>query len=209
MKILVCGATGRTGTALVRQALVRGHHVTAYVRSPHKLKTNHENLTTIQGDILNYSRMLQAMQGQEAVFSLLGASGVFRFDQAIVDGIQNILRAMEAWNVRRIIYMSSAGVKESRSRAGKMIKHILPTLLPAEVLGHEIREEIIKNSRLQWTMVRPVTLTNDRYTGQFRSGEGIFTNRFMATISRADVAHFMLQQLHDNTFARKAPMIMY
>lgn len=209
MKILIYGATGATGRALVTQALLRGHHVTAFARRPEKLDMIHEKLSVVGGQIINNTQVYTAMKGHDVVLSALGASSIFKFDHDIVLGVRNIIAGMEDVGVSRFIYMSSAGVKECRHRAGRVMHYVLPKLLPHEVQGHEIREDMIRNSKLKWTIVRPTTLTNGAYTGNFRKGEDLCEKGFVASISRRDVAGFMLQQLTDETFVRKSPLIMY
>jgi len=209
MNILIFGASGATGHELVRQALAQGHKVAAFVRNPSKLKITHDNLKVIQGDVINYQLVEAAVKGQDAVLSALGASSPFKYDRSIVDGASNIIKAMETNNVSRFIYMSFVGVKETRSTAGFVIKYIAPKLLSSEVAGHEARENMIKQSKLKWTIVRAPTLTNGKHLAQFRSGEEISSKGFTVTISRADVADFMLRQLTDNTFLRKTPSVMY
>jgi putative NADH-flavin reductase len=209
MKILIYGASGATGHELVTQALEQGHHVTAFVRNPSKLKINHDKLKVIQGDVTNYPLVEGSVKGQDAVLSALGAASPFTFDQSVVDGVNNIIKAMESNGVSRFIYLSFVGVKESRNTAGFVIKYIAPRLLSTEIAGHEARERMIKKSQLIWTIVRAPTLSNGKHMAKLRSGEGITSKGFTVFISRADVADFMLQQVTDNYFLRKAPSIMY
>lgn len=209
MNILIYGASGATGHELVKQALAQGHIVKAFVRNPSKLKIIHDNLEVVQGDVINYKLVEDSVKGQDAVLCALGASSPFKYDKSIVDGTGNILKAMETNNVSRFIYMSFVGVKESRNTAGFVIKYIAPKLLSSEVAGHEAREIMIKQSKLKWTIVRAPTLTNGKHLGKFRSGEEISSKGFTVTISRADVADFMIRQLTDNTFLGKTPSVMY
>ena len=209
MNILVFGASGATGHELVKQALVKEHIVTAFVRNPVKLEIRHRRLKVIRGDAVNYQSVKEAVRGQDAVLSALGAASPFRYDQSVTDSIQNIIMAMQTNGLRRFIYMSFAGVKESRNKAGFIIKNITPIILATEIAGHEMRENKIWNSMLEWTIVRPVTLTNGKHTAQFRAGEEIKAKGITATISRADVADFMLRQLEDNNFLKREPLIMY
>ena len=209
MKILIYGASGATGHELVKQALAQGHNVTAFVRNPSKLKIIHDKLKVVQGDVVNYQLVDVAVKGQDAVLSALGASSPFKYDKSIVEGAGNIIKSMEANNVSRFVYMSFVGVKESRKTAGFVIKYIAPKLLSSEIAGHEAREEMIRKSQLNWTIVRAPTLTNGKHGAKFRSGEGITSKGFTVMISRADVADFMLRQLTDNAFLRKSPAVMY
>jgi len=208
MNILIFGASGKTGHELVKQALTQGHRVTAFVRNPSKLKITHDHLKVIQGDVTNSKLVEEAAKGHDAVLSALGAASPFKFDQSVVDGISNIVIAMEQENVDRLIYLSAINVKESISNAGLLIRFIAPILLRTETAGHEAREIIIRQSRLKWTLVRSAGLTNDVHK-EYRSGENIKAKGIAASISRTDVADFMLRQLTDNTFLKKAPMIMY
>lgn len=209
MNILIFGATGATGKELVKQALEQGHTVTAFMRTPAKLKITHHNLKLVKGDLADLSSVEDAVKGQDAVLSALGASSPFRYDQSVVDGVRNIIKTMGQSAVKRFIYLSFAGVRESRKQGGFLIRYIAPMLLKTEISGHEAREKMLRHSSLAWTIVRAVTLTNGVKIGAYRSGEGISSNSFTATISRADVAHFMLKQMNDNRFERKAATIMY
>ncbi|MEO5581652.1 MAG: SDR family oxidoreductase [Saprospiraceae bacterium] len=209
MNIIIFGASGATGHELVNQALTQGHFVTAFVRNPAKLNIVHHHLKIIEGDIIHYPIVEAAIKGQDAVISSLGAASPFKFDQTVVDGVQNIIKAMEKTRISRFIYLSFVGVKESRNTAGFVIKYIAPRLLSTEIAGHEKREKMIKQSSLEWTIIRAPTLTNGKHLRQFRSGEGISSKGFTVIISRADVADFMLQQFESNNFIRKSPSVMY
>jgi len=112
MKILIFGASGKTGNELVKQALAQGHSVTAFVRNPSNLKITNENLKVFQGDATNYQLVEDAVKGNDAVFSTLGAASPFKYDQSVVDGVSNIVKVMESSGVRRFIYMSAINVKD-------------------------------------------------------------------------------------------------
>lgn len=209
MNILIFGASGATGYALVRQALNQGHQVTAFVRNPDKLKISPGSIRFWQGDVTDYAAVNQAVQNQDAVLSALGASSPLKRDLNLIEGVRNIVKAMEHANVQRFIYLSFLGVKEGRQRSGFFIRYIIPMLLQNVIQDHEAKEAIIKQSTLNWTIVRPPKLTLGKHTGLWRSGENIKPHGLKLTLSRADVADFMLQQLSDNTFSRKAPLILH
>lgn len=209
MRILIFGASGKTGHELVKQALAQGHYVTAFVRNPSKLKISNENLKVFQGDVTNHFLVEVAVKGYDAVFSALGAASPFKYDQSIVDGVNNIVNAMQKNSVKRFIYMSAINVKESRRNAGLLIKIAATTLLRTETAGHQAREKIIKQTGLDWTLVRPGGLSDGKHTGNYRSGEDIRAKGIAAAISRADAADFMLRQLTDRSYIRKAPVVLY
>ncbi|WP_207452369.1 NAD(P)-dependent oxidoreductase [Bacillus sp. SD088] len=209
MNIVIFGASGATGHELVKQALEQGHHVTAFVRNPAKLQIQHDQLKFIQGNVTDYASVERAVQEQNAVFCALGASSPLRRDPALIEGVGNITLAMKKQHVNRFIYLSFLGVKEGRKGLGFFIKYIVVQLLRNVVADHEVKEQIVKNSNLDWTIVRPPRLTNGNQTGNYRSGEIIEQRSFILTISRADLADFMLRQLSDTSNIGKAPRVMY
>ena len=206
MNLLVFGATGGTGRELVKQALNQGHTVTGFSRHAKKLTDEFPNLRVIEGDVADRAAVEQAVQGQDAVLSALGASSLKR-SPTLVKGIENIVQAMEQHNVRRLGYQSSLGVGDSRKQVGFLIRYIVvPLVLRNAIADHEQKEGIIQQSNLDWVIVRPAGLTDDDHTGNYRHGETIDLGD---TISRADVADFMLKQVNDDAYLKKAPGISY
>src|SRR5688572_22497576 len=167
MKVLVFGASGATGYNLISQAVEKGHYVRAFVRDPSKLKTKNKNLSIFQGDVSNYQQVEDAVKGQEAVISALGASNPFKHDTALIKGVENIVSAMTKFKIDRFMYQSFLGVEENRKELGFIVDHILSLLLKGSIKDHEVKEKIITSSSLQWTIVRCPTLTNGPLTGKY------------------------------------------
>lgn len=209
MKILIFGASGATGQNLVSQALMQKHSVTAFVRSPSKFPIHNENINIFQGDVGDYQRVNEAIRNQEGVISALGASTPFKRDFTLIRGIQNIVTAMKEQKIRRFIYQSYLGVKEYRDELGFLIDKIVPVLLKNSITDHEAKEDLIIKSDLDWTIVRPPLLTNGSFKGSYRRGEHIKSSSVFPVISRADVAHFILNQLTDKNYLHKKPRILY
>ena len=209
MNLVIFGASGATGRELVEQSLAQGHVVTAFVRNPAKLTSRHERLKIIQGDVRDFASVEQAVKGQEAVLSALGVTKPLNSDPVVVEGIRNIVKAMDANSVKRFVYLSFIGVAESRKDAGFLLRNVISRIVRHEIADHEQKENLVRASRLDWTIVRPPKLTGGRPTGSYRVGEEIRAGSFLATISRADVAGFMLQQLTEDTFVRKAVRILH
>ena len=103
MKIIVFGASGRTGHHLVSQALVQGHHVTAFVRNPARLRVTGDHLRIVEGNVLQYDLVSNAIVGQDAVLSTLGAASPFRYDAIGVEGMGNVVKAMQQAGVHRLV----------------------------------------------------------------------------------------------------------
>jgi putative NADH-flavin reductase len=143
------------------------------------------------------------------VLCALGSSTPIKRDPTLIDGVRHITQAMEQAGVRRVIYLSFLAVRDSRRDLGPVINYIVAPLLCNVIRDHEAKEALISQSRLDWVIVRPPRLTNGRRTSVYRSGERIPPRSLVLTISRADLAEFMLKQLADNTFTHKAPRVMY
>ncbi|MER8667034.1 NAD(P)H-binding protein [Mesorhizobium sp. M0633] len=209
MKLLIFGASGATGRVLVSEALAKGHAVTAFVRTPGKLAISHENLKVIVGNVADREAVERAVVGNDAVFSCLGVGVPLKRDPAVVAGIGFIVAAMQQAGPERLIYLSFLGVRDSRRQLGALLGNIIaPLVLRHEVADHEVKESLIVQSNLDWTIVRPPKLSNGAATGEFRHGNGIRSASLLPTLARADVAAFMLAQLDDTTYSRRAANIL-
>lgn len=204
MQLLVVGATGGTGLQIIEQALQRGHFVTAFVRDSTKLSRKHPNLTVQTGDVLKPQTLLQAVRRQDAVICALG-SRPGQTDEAVADGTKNLIAAMRQAGVRRLLVVSSLGVGTSYEEASLPSKLFIKTVLSGVIAEKEKQEQAIRNSKLDWVIVRPTRLTNGPLTGQYRLGEHLPFPRFsIPKISRADVAAFLLDQLDKDQYLGKA-----
>jgi hypothetical protein len=105
--------------------------------------------------------------------------------------------------------MSFIGVRDSRDAAGFVLERMAATLLRHEASDHEIKEAAVAASFVNWTIVRPPMLTNGRLTASYRTGEDIRARSLLPMMSRADVADFMLRQLTDAAFIRRAVRILH
>lgn len=202
MRIVVFGANGRTGILLVYQALEKGHLVTAFARRADSVPVRHPNLTVIQGDILDYQMVREAMARQEAVLSALGMNQR-KYNTILSEGTKNILQAMKECGVKRFICMSSAGVLGNDG--GFIFGKIIVPLLLKQVMEDKKRQlQAIRESDLEWVMVRPSGLTDSPKTGKYRITAGPPAYR---SVPRADVADFMLKLLTDRSYDRQTPAI--
>jgi putative NADH-flavin reductase len=210
MKVLIIGATGGTGRALVEQALTQGHVVTAFVRNPVKMRTVHERLIVVKGDVLDYDSLETAVRGQDAVLSALGHSRFIVKNTILSDGTKNIIRAMEKHGVKRFICETSLGVGDRKGKLGLYYTlFVIPFIIFFYYKDKELEERYIMESSLDWTIVRPGQLTNGKMRGVYREGLNVGNWFSSVRISRADVADFMLKQLTDNSYLHKTPGISY
>ena len=207
MNILIVGATGSVGRELVKQALAEGHMVTALIRDPSKLQLDHPGLRLAVGNALIPASIEQAMPGQDAVLCALGAGGKGGVRAA---GTRILIEVMWKCGVRRLICLSSLGVAESRANLNFFWRYIMFGLLLRRAYNdHTAQESIIRNSDLDWTIIRPGAYTDGDSTGEYRHGFPATSRDLKLKIARADVADFMLNQLGNNSYLRMAPGISY
>jgi putative NADH-flavin reductase len=209
MNVLVFGASGKTGREVVRQALARGFNVAAFVRDTARLPLAHANLRLVKGQITDPKAVARAIEGHTCVISTLGVGLPLRHDPIVIEGVRTIARASEHASVKRLLYMSFIGVSQSRDSAGFLLKQLAGTVLRHEVADHEVKEAAVAESLVDWTIVRAPKLTNGRLTASYRVGEDIEARSPLPMMSRADVADFMLRQLSDQSFIRKAVRILH
>ena len=209
MKIVIFGASGGTGRELVAQALGQGHHVTAQVRSPEKLADlEHPQLVVMRGDVLDQADVDRAVEGQEAVLCAIGA-GAERTTLR-EDGTRHIVTAMETTGLKRLVCLSSLGVGDSRANLPFFTKHVIVgVFLRHAFADHERQEAVVRDSSLDWVIVRPPHLKDGPRTGEYRHGFTPTDRAIKGEISRADVADFMLHQLTDDSYIRQSPGLSY
>ena len=206
-RVLVVGATGGTGKLVVAQALQRGHEVTALVRSPQRLALSHERLRVLTGSMAeNGSALDAAVRGQSAVISTLGVGNSLRSSGLIAHSVPALVRAMESEGVRRLIFTSAFGVGATRADVPLLPRILIHLFLRDIYADKEAGEEELRRSNLDWTLVYPVTLTNGPKTGHYRVGQHLALHG-LPSVSRADVADFLLTQVEDHTYFRKGVLI--
>ncbi len=204
MKLAIFGATGATGLELVRQAVERGHAVTAFVRNPAPLADSGDGLTIITGDIYDKAAVARCLQGQDAVVCALGARDL-RKTTIRRDGTVNIINGMKQAAVNRLIVVSAMGIGESWHTLSLFNKLFFATLLRHSRTDHEAQETAVKASSLDWTIVRPSGLMDTPGTGVYSVGENIRAKT--SKIPRADVADLILNELAEGALIHKTVTI--
>lgn len=209
MKLVIFGATGTVGCQVVQQALEQGHTVTAFVRNLTKLNLQHPQLRFVQGDVMDALAVEQAIQGQEAVICVLG-SGKKLKSTIRSEGTQQIIQAMEKVGVRRLICQSTLGTGDSWSNLDFYWKYVMFGFILRQVFAdHERQEALVRNSSLDWTIVRPSAFIDGPRTGRYRHSFPGSDRNITLQISRADVADFILKQLSDQSSLHQTPSLSY
>lgn len=207
MKLIVFGATGSVGRKLVEQALDQGHQVTAFARRPAALEPAHPNLTRVAGDVLDRAAVMAAVEGHDAVVIALGAGhkGGVR-----APGTRNVIAAMQHHGVRRLVCQSTLGAGDSRPLLTFFWKYVMfGLLLRAAYADHQAQEALVRDSGLDWVIVRPAAFTDGPASGAYRHGFAPTAKDLTLKISRADVAGFLLRQVTDDRYLRQTPGLSY
>ena len=197
-RLLVLGATGGAGRALVNRALAGGHEVRALVRSTAKLGISHPKLRVVEGSAGEPQAMNQALDAPlDAVISTLGI--YHRTPETpLADIFTTVLAGLKAHGPRRLICMTSLGVGDSAGQGNWIVQLITRYSLSYVLADKGVQETMIHESGLDWTLVRPPRLTNGPARGRYTVWEGeVPDTRLRWSVSRADAADFMLALLSD------------
>lgn len=207
MKVLVLGATGGTGRAIVSQALDRGHEVVALVRSLEKAR-DLKGAKVVVGDARDERALREALKGVDAVVSSLGTpASPFREVTLLSDSTRALVNAMKAEGVSRLVAITGMGAGDSKGHGGFAFDRLIFPLLLRKVYADKDRQEaIVRNSGLDWVLVRPMIL-NDKPGGSAVRALTDLHGVHGGTISRQDVAKFVLNQVSDDRWLRQAPLI--
>jgi putative NADH-flavin reductase len=215
MHILILGATGRTGRILLSEALRRGHKVSVVVGHKSNLKINPELVEVHEGTPLNKFTLAEAMLGCEAILSTLNISRVSDFPWAklrtskdfLSSSMEKILDVAGEQHISRIIVTTAWGVAETKKDIPFWFRWIIEgSNIRFPYLDHERQEEILKHSDINWTIVRPVGLTNSEKEKEVQVTLNNSPKPFLR-ISRRNVALFMLDVLENDLYNRQFPVI--
>jgi uncharacterized protein YbjT (DUF2867 family) len=211
MKVLVVGATGRTGRLLTRGALERGHDVTALVRAPEKLGDIAGRVRVVAGDVLDGGVVSDAVDGREAVLVALSAAHRRSAPAVNALGTLNVIRSMQRYVVHRLIVLSASGTAPGRDANLPWIfdRVVKPVLLGPAYDDLRRMETNVRQSGLDWTIIRVSgVLTDQPARGIYRAEPG-YSLPGGRKIARADVAEYMLDQLTLTTDIGHAVAVAY
>ena len=196
MNLLVLGATGRTGSLVVEQALAAGHTVTALVRSPQKLNMTNPNLRVITGEATDTPAVARALEGGDAVISTLGGGG-----SLITDSTAALVAAARQTGVKRVVVLSSWFVE--RDRLGAVTRLLTGVGMGGVIKDKSAGEQLLRHSDLDWTIVYASLLSDGPATGSAAVLPEQANRSMSQRISRADVAAWMIQAATSDRHSRR------
>ena len=206
MKILVLGASQGTGALCVRAALAEGHTVTAFARTPSKLDLTHAQLTKVTGDFHDEASVRAAVKGHDAVIicaSATSLSGMKERPDYFSRGTKFCVAAMKEHGVKRLVVLTAHGVGDSFPVASWFQRtFLIGGLLKAFFLDHDVQELMTRESGLDFVIARPTRLTNGKANGKYTRTTELVS--VPSTLSRADLAAFLVESCQSSTFVGKA-----
>jgi putative NADH-flavin reductase len=209
--VLIIGASKGIGLEAVKAALNEGYRVVAFARSAAGIPIEHERLTKMPGDALSTSDIAKALVGVDAVIQSLGvatlgelAKGSTLFSQST----RILIDRMKADGPKRLIAVTGLGAGNSRGRLGFFYDRLLFPLLLARIYADkDVAEQMIAVSGLEWTIARPGMLTNGPATLDYKVLPDMKDWRY-GSISRVDVAEFLIRQISDRRLLGKTPLLI-
>lgn len=210
MKITIIGASKGIGKEVLTQALEKQHDVTVLARSPEKIQTSHPKLRVVQGDFLDLKSLKESAEGAEVVIISVGAIPGRKPVELFSKGTRHLLQALkETANQPLIIAVTGIGAGDSKGHGGFFYDKIFNPLLLKKIYEDKDRQEALLASEYEnWIIVRPGMLTNGKLSGSYRALTDL-SGVHGGKISRADVAHFVLEQIENPTFKKQSPLLIY
>lgn len=207
-RVLVIGASRGIGLEAVKLALEAGHDVCAFARSASRIALSNERLEKFDGDALDHSSVKLALRSRDAVIQVLGAPVSFAKVDTFSRATRILVDAMTANGPRRLLCVTGFGAGETRGRGGFLYDAIfMPLVLKRIYDDKDVQERIIRNSSLDWTIVRPGYLNDGPLTGRIDAIEEPARWR-LGPISRADVAGYLVGAISDASTFRKTPVLV-
>jgi putative NADH-flavin reductase len=213
MKILILGISGRTGKLVAAEAIKRGHKVVGIARDPGKVVVKEADIVT--GTSYDFDTVRNAIIGCDAVISVLNtfnqSDGMFRKIKTPLDvmsvSTKNCLKAMKEKDIKRIVVMTALGVGDSAKEVPGFFSLIVRiSNIKYSYADHTAQEKVLEDSKLDWTVVRPVMLTDkSEDISILHNLKGV--GKIKSSISRNAVAHFMLDCIEKELFVRQKPGI--
>ena len=208
--IAVIGANGGIGRQTVEAALNAGHYVTAIVRTPANLDIKHPNLQLVKGDVLNPKTLESHLINKDAVISAIGKTS-FKPTTLYSQGNKNLIEAMLEAGTSRAFFISASGLAVNPTHSFIVrfaTRYILQKLLRNMYADLETMENTIKKSNINWTIIRPPQLIDKPVSANYRtSTDAILKNALK--IARADVAHFIVNNIANESIIKKTVEIGY
>ncbi|ADB37771.1 NAD(P)-dependent oxidoreductase [Spirosoma linguale] len=214
MKLALIGASGFVGSAVLEEALTRGHSVTAIVRHPEKITVGHENLNIQLGDVYDTAAVAELVAGHDAVVNAFNAgwTNPNLYDD-FLRGSEAIQNGTEQSGVKRLLVVGGAGSLEVAPGVQLVDTPQFPAAYkPGATAARDYLSHLRQNTTLDWTFLSPaINLAPGERTGTFRLGtdQPVFDDKGENNISVADLAVAIINELEQPQFIQKRFTVGY
>ena len=207
LDILVFGGTSGIGLQTVKLALERGHTVTSVTRRPERMSVEHPNLTNAKGDITKPDTFQDLVPGKDAIVSAIGLKPTRKEVTVYSEGMKQVLASMQDSGVNRVLTITGIGAGDSKGHGGFFYDRILnPLVLKTDYADKNRQEQLLRESNVDWTIVRPGFLTDNEAERRYwvlQNLEGVTSGE----IARADVAHFLLAAIEQGSYIQDTVLL--
>ena len=209
MKLSILGASGFVGKVVTARALDDGHEVTVLARTPEKLGDLRGRVTVVEGNLFDPESIRAAMEGADAVLSCAGPQmkGDYRPEQ-YGKAMNDVVAAMKDQGVERIITLGGAGTirveGEDVEVTRKILRFVLGLIGPRIVKGKQLEYDVLNQSDLAWTVIRPPMISKAKPAGKLLTS----ANRLLGQkVDVEDLADFMLEQIESTDWVGNSPLV--
>ena len=197
MKVILFGATGLAGSALLKHLLQAGFEVTAFVRTPSKIKEEHAALQILEGDVLQGESVAAAIEGQDAVVSAI-SEGPTIVHHTQSKGVANIIKAMKQKGVQRIVAMGSVGILQRNVE--QLVRDVgyPAAYYPISEEQYNVFQQLQRSS-LQWTQVCPPMIVDKDGDGAYETKKN-YAIKGRQEVYAGNIGLFVAKELRENNY---------
>jgi putative NADH-flavin reductase len=208
MKIAILGSTGFVGKVLLEKALEEGYQVKTLVRDPEKLGNYQQQVKFVSGSASQSDQLEKTVVGTEAVLSTLPPIGDTNEPLKCAKAMENLVEILERNTIKRLIHIGGAvhggGVNENWTLGRQILKVYLSIVCKPVLVTKQLEWEVLRKSNLDWTLVRPPRVINEKRQGHLVADE---KNLASVQVNVEDLAEFMLEQVNSKHWIAKAPLV--
>ena len=209
MKIAILGSTGFVGKILINKAIAAGYDVRTLARNPEKIDALRDKVTIIKGSVFEPSTVEETIKGTEVVLSTIGPPPVEKCDPLLYENaMRTIVSIMDKYRIKRYIHIGGAahcgGENEEWAFNRRFLRFFLNLLSKQILIAKHLEWEVLKSSDLDWTLVRPPRIADEKATGNISANEHKLET---LKISVEDLTDFILEQITSREWIRKAPLV--
>jgi putative NADH-flavin reductase len=210
MKITILGSTGFLGKVVLEKALESNYQVKTLVRTPNKLGEYKDKVEYIEGSVAEADKLEKAVSETEVVISTIGPPMKNPGDPELYrKSMENLVTILEKRNIKRYIHIGGAahlgGENENWSMGRKILRLVLKTIAKPVLVAKQLEWEVLKNSKLEWTLVRPPGIMKEVFKGRGTIADEKNLSRTKVNVE--DLAVFIVEQITSKDWIRKAPLV--